>query len=108
MTLILIFHPQARLNVDEEIFLVNPHGLLYNEITASSLVKVDMRGDVIESGNICSGGSGLNSKCPRNFAFMYFLPKFRGSSARQAPFKIRISTAALRGSRKNFPARIKQ
>lgn len=43
-------HITARLNVDEEIFLVNPHGLLYNEITASSLVKVDMRGDVIEPG----------------------------------------------------------
>ncbi|KAI5706699.1 hypothetical protein M8J76_009664 [Diaphorina citri] len=43
-------HITARLNVDEEIFLVNPHGLLYNEITASSLVKVDMRGDIIEPG----------------------------------------------------------
>uniref|UniRef100_A0A8D9BH83 Protein hu-li tai shao n=1 Tax=Cacopsylla melanoneura TaxID=428564 RepID=A0A8D9BH83_9HEMI len=43
-------HITARLNVDEEIFLVNPHGLLYNEVTASSLVKVDMRGDVLEAG----------------------------------------------------------
>lgn len=34
----------------EEHFLVNPYGLLCNEITASSLVKVDMRGNVIETG----------------------------------------------------------
>lgn len=41
---------QARLSQQEEHFLVNPYGLLYNEVTASSLVKVDMQGGVIESG----------------------------------------------------------
>ncbi|XP_074094336.1 adducin 1-like protein hts isoform X9 [Cotesia typhae] len=40
----------ARLNADEEHFLVNPFGLLYHEITASSLVKVDMQGQVVEQG----------------------------------------------------------
>lgn len=29
---------------------MNPYGLLYNEVTASSLVKVDMQGNVIEPG----------------------------------------------------------
>ncbi|XP_053595573.1 protein hu-li tai shao isoform X8 [Microplitis demolitor] len=40
----------ARLNADEEHFLVNPFGLLYHEVTASSLVKVDMQGQVVEQG----------------------------------------------------------
>lgn len=29
---------------------MNPYGMLYNEITASSLIKVDMQGNVVESG----------------------------------------------------------
>lgn len=40
----------ARLNQDQEHFLVNPYGLLYHEVTASSLVKVDMQGIVVEQG----------------------------------------------------------
>ncbi|KAJ8680142.1 hypothetical protein QAD02_015929 [Eretmocerus hayati] len=40
----------ARLNQDQEHFLVNPYGLLYHEVTASSLVKVDMQGGVVEQG----------------------------------------------------------
>nr|NVI74703.1 hu li tai shao [Cucujiformia] len=40
----------ARLNQDEELFLVNPYGMLYNEITASSLIKVDMQANVVEQG----------------------------------------------------------
>lgn len=40
----------ARLNADQELFLVNPYGLLYNEVTASSLNKVDMQGSVTEQG----------------------------------------------------------
>nr|NVI74690.1 hu li tai shao [Cucujiformia] len=40
----------ARLNQDEEHFLVNPYGMLYNEITASSLIKIDMQANIIEQG----------------------------------------------------------
>lgn len=40
----------ARLNQDEEHFLVNPYGMLFHEITASSLIKVDMQGNVVEQG----------------------------------------------------------
>ncbi|XP_021921328.1 protein hu-li tai shao isoform X7 [Zootermopsis nevadensis] len=40
----------ARLNQDQEHFLVNPFGILYHEITASSLVKIDMQGSVVEQG----------------------------------------------------------
>ena len=41
---------QVRLSQDTEEFLLNPFGMLYNEITASSLVKVDMQGNVIDGG----------------------------------------------------------
>lgn len=35
---------------DTEHFLINPFGLMYHEITASSLVKVDIHGGVIDQG----------------------------------------------------------
>lgn len=40
----------ARLKVDQENFLVNPYGLLYHEVTASSLNRVDMQGNIVEQG----------------------------------------------------------
>lgn len=40
----------ARLNQDEEHFLVNPYGMLFHEITASSLIKVHMQGNIVEQG----------------------------------------------------------
>ncbi|XP_049791113.1 protein hu-li tai shao isoform X5 [Schistocerca nitens] len=40
----------ARLNQDQEHFLINPFGMLYHEITASSLVKIDMQGSIVEPG----------------------------------------------------------
>ena len=42
--------PQARATGAEETFLLNPFGLHYSEITASSLVRVDLAGDVIDPG----------------------------------------------------------
>ncbi|CAG9765000.1 unnamed protein product [Ceutorhynchus assimilis] len=40
----------ARLNQEDEQFLVNPYGMLFHEVTASSLIKVDMQGAVLEQG----------------------------------------------------------
>lgn len=40
----------ARLSQDLEHFLANPFSLMYHEITASSLIKADMQGNVIEQG----------------------------------------------------------
>ncbi len=40
----------------EQAFLINPFGYLYEEITASSLVKVDIRGEVLEDPT----GFGIN------------------------------------------------
>ena len=41
----LVFtHITARVPGPEHHFLINPYGMLFDEITASSLVKIDMRG----------------------------------------------------------------
>mmetsp|Transcript_30059 Transcript_30059/g.39559 ORF Transcript_30059/g.39559 Transcript_30059/m.39559 type:complete len:302 (+) Transcript_30059:171-1076(+) len=42
---------------DSETFLMNPFGMLYDQITASSLVKVDLEGNVLEPGT----GTGIIS-----------------------------------------------
>ena len=44
-------HVTARISQDTEHFLLNPFGLEYDEITASSLVKVNMQGDLVEEGS---------------------------------------------------------
>ncbi|WP_082594598.1 class II aldolase/adducin family protein [Sphingomonas sp. Root710] len=41
-------HISARVPGDQEHFLINPLGLFFDEITASSLIKVDVDGHVIE------------------------------------------------------------
>src|SRR3990172_468515 len=44
----LIFtHISARVPGPEHHFLINPYGMLFNEITASSLVKVDLAGNKV-------------------------------------------------------------
>jgi len=40
-------HVSARVPVEENAFLINPYGLLFEEITASSLVKVDEEGRIL-------------------------------------------------------------
>src|SRR4030081_3636232 len=41
-------HISARVPGPEHHFLINPYGLLFSEITASSLVKVDLEGKIVE------------------------------------------------------------
>jgi len=43
-------HVTARVSQDSEHFLLNPFGMMYSEVTASSLVKVNMQGDIVEEG----------------------------------------------------------
>ncbi|HVV30793.1 MAG TPA: class II aldolase/adducin family protein [Mycobacteriales bacterium] len=43
-------HISARVPDEDDGFLINPFGLLFDEITASSLVKVNLAGDVLEVG----------------------------------------------------------
>lgn len=42
-------HLSVRVPGPEMHFLLNPYGLLFEEVTATSLIKVDLNGDVIES-----------------------------------------------------------
>ena len=45
----LIFtHISARLPGDEHHFLINPYGLMFDEITASSLIKIDAAGNKLQ------------------------------------------------------------
>jgi ribulose-5-phosphate 4-epimerase/fuculose-1-phosphate aldolase len=45
----LVFtHISARLPGPEHHFLINPYGLFFGEITASSLVKIDLEGNVLQ------------------------------------------------------------
>lgn len=48
---IALFILQARVADNQEYFLINPYGLLYKEVTAGSLVKVDIQGNTIAKGN---------------------------------------------------------
>lgn len=44
----LVFtHISARVAGPDEHFLINPYGMLFEEITASSLVKVDLAGEIV-------------------------------------------------------------
>ncbi|XP_023062576.1 alpha-adducin isoform X2 [Piliocolobus tephrosceles] len=44
-------HITTRVNSEQEHFLVVPFGLLYSEVTASSLVKINLQGDVVDRGS---------------------------------------------------------
>ena len=44
-------HISARVPGPEEHFLLNPFGMLFDEITASSLIKADVEGNVVSGGS---------------------------------------------------------
>jgi len=48
MTDLIFTHISLRLPGPEHHFLINPYGLLFGEITASSLVKIDLAGEPVE------------------------------------------------------------
>lgn len=56
MTDLIYTHISARVPGDAEHFLINAYGLMFDEITASSLVKVDVDGNVLEDRT----GLGIN------------------------------------------------
>jgi ribulose-5-phosphate 4-epimerase/fuculose-1-phosphate aldolase len=51
MTDLHLNHISARVPGSEEHFLINPFGMMYEEITASSLIKVDLAGNIIANAN---------------------------------------------------------
>lgn len=61
----LVFtHLSARVPGPEHHFLINPYGLLFDEITASSLVKVDEDGQIVDPGatnNVNPAGFTIHS-----------------------------------------------
>ncbi|XP_049908462.1 alpha-adducin isoform X1 [Epinephelus moara] len=44
-------HLTVRVNSDQERFLIVPFGLLYSEVTASSLVKINLHGEIVDRGS---------------------------------------------------------
>uniref|UniRef100_A0A8C4SK06 Alpha-adducin n=1 Tax=Erpetoichthys calabaricus TaxID=27687 RepID=A0A8C4SK06_ERPCA len=44
-------HITVRLNSEQERFLIVPFGLLYSEVTASSLVKINLQGEIVDRGS---------------------------------------------------------
>src|ERR1041384_3661837 len=49
MTDLHLNHISARVPGRDEHFLINPFGMMYEEITASSLIKVDLDGKIISN-----------------------------------------------------------
>jgi ribulose-5-phosphate 4-epimerase/fuculose-1-phosphate aldolase len=47
MTDLVFTHISVRLPGEEDHFLINPYGLFFDEITASSLVRIDLDGNII-------------------------------------------------------------
>jgi ribulose-5-phosphate 4-epimerase/fuculose-1-phosphate aldolase len=57
----LVFtHISVRLPTETPSFLINPYGMLFEEITASSLVKVDMDGNKLEDSPFPVNPAGFN------------------------------------------------
>ncbi|WP_404990798.1 class II aldolase/adducin family protein [Cupriavidus pauculus] len=56
MTDLIYTHISARVPDAKDTFLINPYGLMFHEITASSLVKVDHDGNVLDD----QTGMGVN------------------------------------------------
>ena len=56
MTDLIYTHISARLPDSPDQFLLNPYGLMFDEVTASNLVKIDLDGKVVEE-----SGYGVNA-----------------------------------------------
>jgi ribulose-5-phosphate 4-epimerase/fuculose-1-phosphate aldolase len=53
-------HISCRVPGAEEAFLINPYGMMYEEITASSLIKVDLAGDILYKPDFGGFDYGVN------------------------------------------------
>lgn len=56
----LVNHITARVPDQPDCFLMNPHGLGWHEVTASSLVKADFDGRILSDGDVELAPAGLN------------------------------------------------
>lgn len=48
-TLLIFNHISMRVPGPDHHFLINPYGLMYNEVTASNLVKIDLEGNKVDN-----------------------------------------------------------
>jgi ribulose-5-phosphate 4-epimerase/fuculose-1-phosphate aldolase len=56
----LVFtHISARVPGPEHHFLINPYGMMFGEMTASSLVKVDLNGQIVDQSNAVVNPAGF-------------------------------------------------
>jgi ribulose-5-phosphate 4-epimerase/fuculose-1-phosphate aldolase len=53
-------HISSRVPGEDNAFLINPYGMLYEEITASSLIKIDLDGDILDKPDFGSFDYGIN------------------------------------------------
>lgn len=53
-------HISARIPGEEGTYLINPYGMMYDEMTASSLIKVDLKGNVIYKPDFGELNYGVN------------------------------------------------
>src|SRR5207247_3199350 len=53
-------HASARMPAEQDAFLINAYGMLYEEITASSLIKVDHDGNILSTPDFGSLDYGVN------------------------------------------------
>jgi ribulose-5-phosphate 4-epimerase/fuculose-1-phosphate aldolase len=56
MTDLTYTHFSARIPGDDDVFLLNPYGLRFDQVTASSLVKIDVDGEIL-----LDNGFGVNA-----------------------------------------------
>src|SRR5690348_16511135 len=53
-------HISARVPGEDNAFLINPYGMMYEEITASSLIKVDLDGTILSKPDFGDLNYGIN------------------------------------------------
>jgi ribulose-5-phosphate 4-epimerase/fuculose-1-phosphate aldolase len=53
-------HISSRVPGEDNAFLINPYGMMYEEITASSLIKVDLDGTILAKPDFGDLGYGIN------------------------------------------------
>ena len=59
MTDLIYTHISARIPGHQDQFLLNPYGLMFNEVTASNLVKIDLQGNLLESSGYRVNSAGF-------------------------------------------------
>src|SRR3546814_14167908 len=65
MTDLTATHISARVPGSHDQFLLNPHGLLFSQVTASNLVKIHLDGHVIDGGyGVNAAGFNIHSAGP--------------------------------------------